>query len=148
LRQTQLTASAGVSYNKMLAKIASDLNKPNGIEVITPEQGLDFIANLPVKKFHGIGKATVKMLHDMGIFTGLDLRNTPADLLKQRFGKRGDFANINLSVLRQRFYKIPWMIKSLWLPYIAKIAKRLKIYKKSSVTLAPSPLKSNTAILV
>ena len=91
LRQTQLTASAGVSYNKMLAKIASDLNKPNGIAVITPEQGLDFIANLPVKKFHGIGKATVKMLHDMGIFTGLDLRNTPADVLKQRFGKRGDF---------------------------------------------------------
>ena len=91
LRQTQLTASAGVSYNKMLAKIASDLNKPNGITVITPEQGLDFIANLPVKKFHGIGKATVKMLHDMDIFTGLDLRNTPADVLKQRFGKRGDF---------------------------------------------------------
>ncbi|MFO1365829.1 MAG: hypothetical protein U1E92_07125 [Moraxella osloensis] len=103
----------------MLAKIASDLNKPNGIEVITPEQGLDFIANLPVKKFHGIGKATVKMLHDMGIFTGLDLRNTPADLLNNALAngvisftrlptvliieRLKPSANINLSVLRQRF---------------------------------------------
>lgn len=89
--QTQLTASAGVSYNKMLAKIASDLNKPNGIAVITPEQGLDFIAQLPVKKFHGIGKATVKTLQEMGIFTGLDLRNTSVEVLRQRFGKRGEF---------------------------------------------------------
>lgn len=89
--QTGLTASAGVSYNKMLAKIASDINKPNGIAVITPEQALDFIAALPVKKFHGIGKATVKTLHEMGIYTGLDLRNTPSAVLKQRFGKRGEF---------------------------------------------------------
>lgn len=88
---TQLTASAGVSYNKMLAKIASDINKPNGIAIITPDQGLDFIANLPVKKFHGIGAATVRTLHAMGIFTGLDLRNASAELLKQRFGKRGEF---------------------------------------------------------
>lgn len=88
---TQLTASAGVSYNKMLAKIASDLNKPNGIAVITPEQALDFIANLPVKKFHGIGKATVRALHDMQIFTGLDLRHTPVAVLENRFGKRGIF---------------------------------------------------------
>lgn len=88
---TSLTASAGVSYNKMLAKIASDINKPNGIAVITPDMAMDFIASLPVKKFHGIGKATVKVLHEMGIFTGLDLRNTPDEVLKQRFGKRGEF---------------------------------------------------------
>ena len=90
-RATGLTASAGVSYNKMLAKIASELNKPNGTAVIVPEQALDFIANLSVKKFHGIGKATVKTLHEMGIFTGLDLRNTPNEVLRQRFGKRGEF---------------------------------------------------------
>lgn len=91
LTQTGLTASAGVSYNKMLAKIASDINKPNGIAVITPDMAMDFIAQLPVKKFHGIGKATVKVLHEMGILTGLDLRHTSADVLKQRFGKRGEF---------------------------------------------------------
>lgn len=89
--QTQLTCSAGVSYNKMLAKIASDLNKPNGTAVITPNQALGFIAQLPVKKFHGIGKATVKTLHQMQIFTGLDLRNTPVEVLKNQFGKRGEF---------------------------------------------------------
>lgn len=89
--QTGLTASAGVSYNKMLAKIASDINKPNGIAVITPAEALDFIATLPVKKFHGIGQATVKTLHELGIYTGLDLRNTPSEVLKQRFGKRGEF---------------------------------------------------------
>lgn len=88
---TQLTASAGVSYNKMLAKIASDINKPNGIAVITPQEALDFIAKLPVKKFHGIGKATVKTLHEMQIFTGLDLRHTPLEVLKNAFGKRGEF---------------------------------------------------------
>lgn len=91
LAHTGLTASAGVSYNKMLAKIASDLNKPNGIAVITPEQAMDFIAQLPVKKFHGIGKATVSVLHDMQIFNGLDLRQTPVELLEKRFGKRGIF---------------------------------------------------------
>lgn len=91
LAHTQLTASAGVSYNKMLAKIASDLNKPNGIAVITPEMAMDFIAQLPVKKFHGIGCATVKALHEMGIFNGQDLRDTPLEVLKHRFGKRGEF---------------------------------------------------------
>lgn len=91
LSHTGLTASAGVSYNKMLAKIASDINKPNGTAVITPDSALDFIAKLPVKKFHGIGNATVKILHEMGIYTGLDLRHTPSAVLKQRFGKRGEF---------------------------------------------------------
>ena len=90
-RDTQLTASAGVSYNKMLAKIASDLNKPDGLAVITPAQAPAFLAALPVEKFHGIGKATLTALHDMGIHTGADLRAAPKEALIQRFGKRGEF---------------------------------------------------------
>lgn len=90
-KQTGLTASAGVSFNKMLAKIASDVNKPNGITVITPQQADMFIANLPIERFHGIGKASAKRLHDLNIHTGAELRNTPLETLIQVFGKRGKF---------------------------------------------------------
>lgn len=90
-KQTGLTASAGVSFNKMLAKIASDINKPNGIAVITPEQADEFIENLPVKRFHGIGKATAKKLEDMGIHTGSDLKAMSVEQLIHTFGKRGKF---------------------------------------------------------
>lgn len=86
-----LTASAGVSFNKMLAKIASDINKPNGIAVITPQDAPAFIDNLPIERFFGIGKATTKRLHEMGIFTGLQLKNTDPAELVQQFGKRGKF---------------------------------------------------------
>lgn len=89
--QTQLTASAGVSFNKMLAKIASDINKPNGIAVITPDQADAFITSLPIERFHGIGKATATKLHEMGIHTGADLKAAPVDTLVNRFGKRGRF---------------------------------------------------------
>ena len=91
LRQTQLTSSAGVSFNKMLAKIASDINKPNGIAVITPEQAQDFINTLPIERFHGIGKATAARLHQLGIHTGAQLRAAEASLLTHEFGKRGQF---------------------------------------------------------
>ena len=89
--QTQLRASAGVSFNKMLAKIASDINKPNGIAVITPEQADAFITSLPIERFHGIGKATAAKLHDMGIHTGAELKATSVDTLVNAFGKRGRF---------------------------------------------------------
>lgn len=88
---THLTASAGVSYNKMLAKIASDINKPNGIAVITPEQSAEFIASLPIERFHGIGKATTKHMHQLGIYTGADLRQADRTLLQHHFGKLGNF---------------------------------------------------------
>lgn len=88
---TQLTASAGVSYCKMLAKIASDLNKPNGIAIILPEQAADFIAQLPIEKFHGIGKATAEKMHALNIKTGADLRQTSPHTLIQHFGKIGAF---------------------------------------------------------
>ena len=91
LEQTGLTASAGVSFNKMLAKIASDLNKPNGTAIITPDEAEAFISTLPIERFHGIGKATAKRLHAMGISNGADLRRAPAVLLVSEFGKRGQF---------------------------------------------------------
>lgn len=86
---TQLTASAGVSFNKFLAKIASDINKPNGIKVITPAEAEAFIAQLPIGKFHGIGKVTAKKMQTMGIFTGADLKKRNEIELVQRFGKAG-----------------------------------------------------------
>ncbi len=89
LEETRLTASAGVSFNKFLAKIASDINKPNGIKVITPEEAIPFLEKLPIGKFHGIGKVTARKMNDMGIFTGADLKKwTEIDLVK-RFGKVG-----------------------------------------------------------
>lgn len=88
-QQTGLTASAGVSYNKFLAKIASDLDKPDGLYLITPDNGPGFIETLPIGKFHGIGKATEKKMHDLGIFTGADLKTMPLASLQEHFGKTG-----------------------------------------------------------
>lgn len=88
-RQTELTASAGVSYNKFLAKIASDLDKPDGLHVIGPDQGTRFIEDLPIGKFHGIGKATEKKMHSLGIYHGRDLKKLALPVLQQHFGKSG-----------------------------------------------------------
>lgn len=87
--ETQLTASAGVSFNKFLAKVASDINKPDGIKVIRPAEALAFLEALPVKKFHGIGKVTAEKMKRMGIFTGKELKNLSEIELVQRFGKAG-----------------------------------------------------------
>ena len=90
-RETQLTASAGVSINKFLAKIASGMNKPNGLYVILPEQATAFVETLPIDKFHGIGRVTASKMHELGIATGSDLKRwSEADLIKQ-FGKVGQF---------------------------------------------------------
>lgn len=88
-QQTGLTASAGVSYNKFLAKIASDLDKPDGLYLITPDDGPQFIETLVIGKFHGIGKATEKKMHDLGVFTGADLKTMPLASLQDYFGKAG-----------------------------------------------------------
>jgi DNA polymerase-4 len=90
-QQTQLIASAGVSYNKFLAKIASDMDKPDGLYLISPEHGAEFSANLPVHKFHGIGQATYKKMQGLGIETGRDLQQYSQALLRQYFGKAGDY---------------------------------------------------------
>ena len=89
--ETGLTASAGVSYNKFLAKLASDENKPDGLFVITPEMGPGFIEALPVAKFHGVGPATSAKMNRLGIHTGLDLRACDLPFLIKVFGKAGRF---------------------------------------------------------
>ncbi len=89
--QTQLTASAGISFNKFLAKIASDLRKPDGLVLISPEKALDFIAKLPVGTFHGVGVATEAKMHRLGIRTGADLRRWSEPALIGHFGKTGSF---------------------------------------------------------
>lgn len=90
-KRTRLTASAGVSYNKFLAKIASDVNKPAGLTVITPEQAEAFIADLPVRRFHGVGRVTEQRLQARGIETGADLRRCSLDELERQFGKSGKY---------------------------------------------------------
>jgi len=85
--ETQLTASAGVSYNKFIAKIASDQNKPDGICVIRPEDGPKFVTGLPVRRFHGVGPRTAEKMAGLGIETGADLRAQELEWLQQRFGK-------------------------------------------------------------
>ena len=87
LEETGLTASAGVSYNKFLAKLASGERKPNGQFVITPEMGPDFVATLPIAKFHGVGPVTAARMQRLGIETGADLRVKPLAFLQQHFGK-------------------------------------------------------------
>lgn len=87
--ETGLTASAGISYNKFLAKTASDLNKPDGQAVITPQRGAQFVAALPVKRFHGVGPATAARMERLGLRTGADLRAQSLGFLQQHFGKAG-----------------------------------------------------------
>ena len=87
----QLTASAGVSYNKFLAKCASDFRKPAGLTLITPETVQDFLDPFPVEKFHGIGKVSAKKLRSINIKCGSDLRKLPLETLKNIFGKAGAF---------------------------------------------------------
>lgn len=89
LAETGLTASAGVSYNKFLAKIASGLRKPYGLSVITPHDALRFIGALPVDKFHGVGPATAARMHKLEIMTGEDLRLQSLEYLAHHFGKAG-----------------------------------------------------------
>ena len=85
--ETGLNASAGISYNKFLAKLASDYRKPNGQYVITPEMGPGFVETLPVGRFHGIGPATNAKMQGLGIFTGLDLRKQELAFLEGNLGK-------------------------------------------------------------
>jgi len=89
--ETGLTASAGVSYNKFLAKLASDQRKPDGIFVITPKMGPAFVEALPVRKFHGVGPATAAKMAQLGIKTGLDLKGQTLAFLQQHFGKAGPY---------------------------------------------------------
>lgn len=88
-QELHLTASAGISYNKFLAKMASDYQKPHGLTVILPEQAENFLKQMDISKFHGVGKKTVERLHQMGVFTGADLLEVPEVTLIDRFGRLG-----------------------------------------------------------
>jgi DNA polymerase-4 len=87
--ETQLTCSAGVSYNKFLAKLASDFKKPSGITVVPPEDAQNFLFNLPIEDFYGVGKKSVEKMHALGIYKGKDLYDKSEFELVQRFGKFG-----------------------------------------------------------
>lgn len=84
-----LTASAGISINKFVAKIASDYHKPNGQKTVTPDEVIPFLENLPIRKFYGVGKVTTEKMYQLGIFTGLELKNKSLEFLEKHFGKSG-----------------------------------------------------------
>lgn len=89
--KTGLTASAGISFNKFLAKIASDIRKPDGLFIIPPEDAEKFIESLPIEKFYGIGKVTSEKMHKLGIHQGADLKKWDLSSLVRNFGKAGKF---------------------------------------------------------
>jgi DNA polymerase-4 len=91
LNEVGLTASAGISVNKFVAKIASDYNKPNGQKTVNPEEVLSFLEVLPIRKFYGVGKVTTEKMYQLGIFTGLELKNKSLEFLSTHFGKSGAF---------------------------------------------------------
>ena len=86
-----LTASAGISVNKFVAKIASDYNKPNGQKTVNPDEVVPFLEKLSIQKFYGVGKVTTEKMYQLGIFTGLDLKSKSVEFLEKHFGKSGSF---------------------------------------------------------
>ncbi|MNF28499.1 DNA polymerase IV [compost metagenome] len=86
-----LTASAGISINKFVAKIASDYNKPNGQKTVNPDEVISFLEELPIRKFYGVGKVTTEKMYQLGIFTGLELKGKSLEFLEKHFGKSGSF---------------------------------------------------------
>ena len=91
LNEVGLTASAGISVNKFVAKIASDYKKPNGQKTVNPDEVLAFLEELPIRKFYGVGKVTTEKMYQLGIFTGLELKSKSLEFLSTHFGKSGAF---------------------------------------------------------
>jgi len=89
--ELQLTASAGISVNKFVAKIASDYNKPNGQKTIPPEDVIQFLEDLPIEKFHGVGKVTTQKMYNLGIFYGRDLKTKTEEFLTKYFKSSGEY---------------------------------------------------------
>ncbi len=112
-RQLHLTASAGVSYNKLLAKIASDYRKPNGMTVVHPGKALDFLASLPVERLWGVGPKTKNHMHDMQVYTCGDLRKLPLSLLRLEFGKMGKVYHDYARGIDERPVVTSWVRKSV-----------------------------------
>ncbi|OUR93178.1 DNA polymerase IV [Flavobacteriales bacterium 34_180_T64] len=90
-KEVGLTASAGISINKFIAKVASDYNKPNGQKTVNPEDVLEFLEALDIRKFYGVGKVTAEKMYQKGIFTGKDLKSKSIEYLDQHFGKSGRY---------------------------------------------------------
>ena len=86
-----LRASAGISINKFIAKVASDFNKPNGQKTVNPEEVLEFLEQLEIRKFYGVGKVTTEKMYKLGVFTGLDLKRKTEEFLIEHFGKSGGY---------------------------------------------------------
>ncbi|TDS12810.1 DNA polymerase-4 [Maribacter caenipelagi] len=91
LEKTGLNASAGISINKFIAKIASDINKPNGQKTVNPEEVIPFLEELDIRKFYGVGKVTAEKMYKLGIFTGNDLKSKSIEFLAENFGKSGPY---------------------------------------------------------
>lgn len=89
--ELNLTASAGISINKFIAKVASDYNKPNGQKTVNPEEVQEFLEELEIRKFYGVGKVTADKMYSFGIFTGKDLKSKSIEFLDEKFGKSGSY---------------------------------------------------------
>jgi len=113
--RTQLTASAGVSYNKFLAKTASEMNKPNGLSIIVPSKALQILENLPIGKFHGIGKVTEKKMNYLGIRNGKDLKERTLKELMKHFGKIASFYHHQTAGPTFYFYSLYQNLHTLFL---------------------------------
>ncbi|MFH6997787.1 DNA polymerase IV [Flavobacterium sp. FlaQc-57] len=154
LNEVGLTASAGISVNKFVAKIASDVNKPNGQKTVNPDEILAFLEELPIRKFYGVGKVTTEKMYQLGIFTGLDLRNKSEEFLEKHFGKSGTFYynvvrgihnsevksnRITKSVAAEHTFDVNLSSEIFMLEQLDKIAtsleKRLKKHKISGKTV-------------
>lgn len=111
--QTGLTASAGISINKFVAKIASDVNKPNGQKTVPPEEVIGFLEQLDIRKFFGVGKVTQEKMYRLGIFTGKDLKSKDLEFLQTEFGKSGTYYYHAVRGVHQSEVKPHRTVKSL-----------------------------------
>lgn len=149
-----ITASAGISVNKFVAKIASDYNKPNGQKTVNPDEVIPFLEELPIRKFYGVGKVTTEKMYQLGIFTGLDLKSKSVEFLEKHFGKSGAFyfnvvrgihnsevkaSRITKSVAAEHTFDVNLSSEIFMLEQLEKIAasleKRLKKYNISGKTV-------------
>jgi DNA polymerase IV len=154
LDEVGLTASAGISINKFVAKIASDFNKPNGQKTVNPDDVLSFLEELPIRKFYGVGKVTTEKMYQLGIFTGLELKRQSLEFLEKHFGKSGRFYynvvrgihnsevksnRITKSVAAEHTFEVNLSSEIFMLEQLEKIAnaleRRLKRYQVSGKTV-------------
>jgi DNA polymerase IV len=154
LNEVGLTASAGISVNKFVAKIASDYNKPNGQKTVNPDEVIPFLEELPIRKFYGVGKVTTEKMYQLGIFTGADLKTKSLEFLEKHFGKSGKFyfyvvrgihnsevkpSRNTKSVASEHTFDVNLTSEIFMLEQLEKIAvsleKRLKRYNVSGKTV-------------